>query len=303
MRWMAAVLALALAWFAGLGSVTQAQAQGTARPAASESSAPSGGGSSSDTSDKSQPLIDFQKPVVFTLALGGDAATNARISVALANKLKHAPDGKVRTATTFVPEGQWNLGDFTSQCRKYPTSTWGAFIVLPPSASSRSSNYLIVIRSEETLTFNAMVAVCNQATGAADVEWVSDTATGQYGRSVIQFLPLAVLTSVYLAFAPSRTYTTVTSNVFPVPSPIPKGGAQSSVQTTATASNNSSGTATLQNNVVSSVGIAALLFGRQSTAEDYTVHSAEDAVTKLVFQFLHDCAPPNAGGPYCAWQK
>ena len=296
---MAVVLVLVLVGFVSSGSRAAESAKGSTPGGSSGASGGSGGGAQKTP----QEPIDFNvgQPVVFTLALGSDDATNARIAVALADKLKHGADGKDRRDTKFVPEGQWNLGDFVAQCSKFPTSTWGAFIVLPPSASSRSSNYLIVIRSEETLTFNAMVAVCNQATGTADIEWVSDTASGQYGRSVIQFLPLAVLTSVYLAFAPSRTYTTAATSVFPVPSPIPKGGAQSSVVTTAASQNNSSGTASLQGNVVNSVGIAALLFGRTSTAEDYTVHSAEAAVNQLVTQFKSQC--DKFGGPYCAWQK
>jgi hypothetical protein len=114
------------------------------------------------------------------------------------------------------------------------------------------------------------------------VGWVSGVAEGNYGHSEIQFLPLAALTSVYLAFAPQRVYQTVSNRVIPTPNPLPPGGFTNSISTTQSTTLNSSSTATLQNNVVSAAGIAALLFGRGGSSEHFTVHAAEDAAADFV---------------------
>jgi hypothetical protein len=145
--------------------------------------------------------------------------------------------------------------------------------------------------------------------GNAQVEFASTTATGEYGHSVIQFLPLAVLTSIYLAFAPQRLTQSLVTRAFPVPSPLPPYGAQTQVQTENQTTLNSSGTATLQNNVVSAVGIAQLLFGRQGSTDHYTVHAAEDAAVKFINTNLRTVcrnwgtwsAPLDGEPAYCTW--
>jgi hypothetical protein len=274
-------------------------------------------------------IIHFRQPVVFTLSLGKDATTNAEVAVAVAARMKRNDDGSARQ-TTFVPEGGWGLNDFLEQCKEDPYTTLGAIIVLPSTFESRADNYLLMIRSVSTLQFNALVATCNPISvlvpaaspappgaqtgragasppsmpsltpmpsptgtlivGDAGVDWVSDTAVGTYGRSVIQFTPLAVLTSVYLAFAPQRLYQTVGTRVFPTPNPIPAGGAQNSVVTTTQTTLNPTGTATLQNSVVNTVGVAELLFGRSAGIEHFTMHAAEDAATRFVkTQFQSKC--------------
>ena len=249
------------------------------------------------------PLLNFALDAVFTLALGGDDADDARIAVAVAQQMEHA---STRQDLYFVPEGSWNVGDFIDQCAKDPVHTRGAIIVLPPSSDNRAENYLVLIRSEERLAFNAMVAVC-KPDGTADVEWESKTVEGEYGRSVIQFLPLAVLTSVYLAFAPSRTYTTAMTTQFPVTAAnAPKSGGTSQIVQTATATNNNSGQSQLQNNIVNAVGFAQLLFGKQGQVNHYTVHVANDAVGKFIVQLKGKCAtlaPPDssAASGYCTW--
>jgi hypothetical protein len=235
--------------------------------------------------------IAFKDPVVFVLSLGKDVTTNAEVSVALAKTLKRNDDGITKRPTTFVPEGSWGLAEFLEQCKEDPDHTRGAFIVLPPSYESKTENFLIAIRSSATIQFNTMVATCNTAKAVPAVDWVSDTSTGVYGRSQIQFLPLAVLTSVYLAFAPQRLYQTATSQVYPTHTPIPKGGEQTGVVTTSSTTLNPAGTASLQNSVVGAVGFASLLFGRQASADHDTVHAAEDAAAKFVRDELKKNCP------------
>jgi hypothetical protein len=264
---------------------------------------PSPSGGDTAPKDKASPpvWIGFNEHVVFTLALGKDPTTNTEIAVALAKRMKRNDDGSQRL-TTFVPEGGWSLDDFLEQCKNDSEHTMGAVIVLPPTFETRNDNYLVMVRSAATLQFNAMVATCNPAKpdpmasdktvlGRAGVDWVSDTVSGQYGRSVIQFLPLAVLTSVYLAFAPQRLYQSVATRTYPAPNPVPAGGYQSSVQTESQTTLNPTGTASLQNSVVGAVGIGELLFGRQASVEHFTVRAAEDAATNFVAnEFRTQCA-------------
>lgn len=308
----------------------------------SGSGSPAGGGGQKTP----LPTIKFAIPdaagspgatqkVVFVLSLGADAATNADITDALADNLKSGRTPNLWTGnlnvqrkTAFVPEGAWGLAEFLNECAEYPESTAGAFIVMPSSYESRSDNYLFVIRTDSRLQFNTLIATCAAKAapqkeaeptpassaspimvGNAQVEFASTTATGEYGHSVIQFLPLAVLTSIYLAFAPQRLTQTIVSRAFPTPNPLPAFGAQTSIQTENQTTLNSSGTATLQNNVVSAVGIAQLLFGRQGSTDHYTVHAAEDAAVKFINTNVRTVcrnwgtwsAPLDGEPAYCTW--
>jgi hypothetical protein len=229
------------------------------------------------------------------LSLGKDVTTNTDIAVSLAAQLqRHNPNGTPR-GTMFVPEGAWTLDDFLQQCAEDPEGTLGAFLVLPSTYESKNDNYLVMIRSTATMGFNTMVATCNPDKKEASVDWVADESKGVYGRSVIQFLPFAVLTSVYLAFAAQRLFQTVATRVFPTPNPLPPSGAQNSVVTTTQTTLNASGTGSLQNSVVQEAGIAALLFGRQGTPEHFGVHAAEDVVTQFFLkQLLVRCPSWNA---------
>jgi len=233
--------------------------------------------------------------------------------VALASQLKRS-DSAQRTKALVVPEGTWGLGNFIEQCKEDPNPhTLGAFIVLPPSLSTQKDNYLFLIRSSATLSFNVMAAVCKED-GTADVEWESNTQTGRYGRSVIQFLPFAILTSIYLAFVPQRTFQNTTVTAYPTPNPLPPGGARSSVQTLSSSVINSSGTAALQNNVVGAVGLESLLVGREGAPDNFTAHAAADAARDFVRALRDECdGEPGAGrapapasspvrpAPYCSW--
>jgi hypothetical protein len=188
------------------------------------------------------------------------------------------------------------LDDFINQCKKEPEHVKGAFVVLPSSFESRNDNYLIMIRNTSTIQYAGLALSCAAAgsvtnahtdqphdLGATKVEWVSGAVRGDYGHSEIQFLPLAAMTSIYLAFAPQRVYQTTTTHVFPVPpTPLPAAGYDSTVQTVNSSTLNSSGTASLQTNVVNAAGVAALLFGRGGTTEHFTVHAAEAAADDFV---------------------
>jgi hypothetical protein len=265
------------------------------------------------------PPLTFDLPVVFTFGLSPDATLNAKVAVALADHLRPADDSdpavkSMALKSAFVvPEGTWTLNDFENQCNWDPEHTIGAYILVPPALGSEDLNYLVWIRTNETIKFNAIIARCSRESlallpfgatkgppGPVTVDWVSNTATGEFGRSALQFLPFAVLTSVYLAFAPSRTYATTQNRVYPVPTPLPHGGAQNSQQTQESSTINASGTGTLQNNVVNAVGLEQLAFGRRGTPDFLVMRAAEDAAGKLVikrYQFCNTRPPSSVPAP------
>ena len=301
-------LALALLAFIAFDSTLAARADDRPSPsaAAANPSQGSSGGGAQRTSSTPMAFANGLK-VVFVVALG-DPATSAKIAVALASELRRNPNRTVpksasappgafhlrSDSTAVVPEGGWGLNDYVEQCRTYPDSTQGAFIVLPPSTGTDTENFLVVVRDNATIAFNALIADCESdhgvtPQGTPKILWASDTATGRYGRSTLQFLPFAVLTSVYLAFSPQRTYQTTSTTVFPTPNPLPAHGARSSVQTVSSSVLNASGTGSLQTNVVSSVAGAQLAFGRHGGPDHLTMHAAEDAVGKLLLLLSDEC--------------
>ena len=275
------------------------------------------------------PSIRFAHDVVFALALGSDPATDARIAVALAARLK----AKARTEhglpvknAWIVPEGNWALGDYLQQCAQDP-HTRGAFIVLPPSSGVATDNWIVLLQNTTTVTFSVMVAQCdhNGAPPVADgvagpppsvptprpgdnasVVWASEPATGKFGRSQVEIFPLAVLTSIYLAFAPQRTYQTTTTVAYPVPNPLPSNGARSNVQTLNGTVLDGQGSGAVQNNVLgafSGNGLGSTI-GAAANPDFHTVHAADDAIGHLLTQQLDVyCLDPkvSVARDFCSW--
>jgi hypothetical protein len=253
---------------------------------------------------KPPDVIHFRIPVVFVFVLGSNPSDSAKISTELAKKLGTVLKDPV------VPEAGWNsFADYAAQCEGDRAHTKGAFIVLPPAAGGTTKNYLVLVQKGTTVDFNAMISECDQMHEhkEPDVAWVSNTVAGEYSRSVIQFLPFAVLTSVYLAFAPQRTYQTTTSTVFPVPSPLPIGGARNSVQTLNSSVINGQGVGSVQNNIVSAVGLtnqnSNLYLGRQSDDAHLLIHAAEAAARDFLILFEAQCKQPQkSGDSFCTWR-
>jgi hypothetical protein len=284
------VLVGVLALFAGLG--------GTRSVDAAVQDAKSG--------DAPKPMIRFEHPVVFTMAIG-DPATNGKIAVLMANRLRENGKrnaGPVRSDAWIVPQGQWSLGDYLDQCKRDAGHTRGAFIVLPPSSSNSQENYIALLRTSTDVTLSIMVAECHATASAPDGEtsvvWASYAQSGKFGRSQIEFFPLAVLTSVYLAFSPQRTYQTTTTTVYPTIAPIPAGGERTTVQTQQSNVLNPSGTAGLQGNVLGAFagnGLGSTI-GGQSGPEAQGVRAADDAIGHLLTEQLNRvCAGPQAQPP------
>jgi hypothetical protein len=305
---------------AGAAGTPHADAQVPAAPAAAPAAAPV------KTPD---PSIRFAHDVVFALALGSDPATDARIAVALAARLK----AKARTDhglpvknAWIVPQGNWTLGDYLQQCAQ-DAHTRGAFIVLPPSSGVATDNWIVLLQNTTTVTFSVMVAQCDHsgsppvADGVAgpppssptprpgdnaSVVWASEPATGKFGRSQVEIFPLAVLTSMYLAFAPQRTYQTTTNVAYPVPNPLPSNGARSSVQTLDGTVLNGQSSGVVQSNVLgafSGNGLGSTI-GAAANPDFHTVHAADDAIGHLLAEQLDVyCLDPkvSVARAFCSW--
>lgn len=269
------------------------------------------------------PSIRYAHDVVFTLALGSDAPTNAKIAVALAARLKskqRAAAGLPIQNAWVVPQGAWTMGDYLQQCAQ-DAHTRGAFIVLPPSSAVATNNYIVLLENKTTMRFSVMVAQCDHSAAPpaqdwvagppppektprpgdnASVVWVSEPAKGEYGRSQVEIFPLAVLTSIYLAFAPQRTYQTTTTVAYATPNPLPATGARTNVQTLQGSVLDGQGAGAVQNNVLSAFsgnGLGSTI-GAAGNADLHAVHAADDAIGHLLSEQLDEyCKNPAAPGP------
>ncbi|GEM_PF-5435878 len=242
---------------------------------------------------KPPDTLQFRRPVLFVIVLGGNPDMRARVAVAMAKVLGR------RLSLNVVPEADWGIKDYVDQCKSDP-STAGAFIVQPPGYGSREIDSLVALRKIATVEFNAMISTCPQfyelhdvsprpTPGPPEITWVAKTSTGEFGRTYVQFLPFAVLTSIWLAFSPQRLYQTATTRVIPAPSPVPPGGYNSNVTTTSATTLNASGTSTLQNSVVTQVGAAALDFGQKGDVNQLTMRAAEAGAWEFMQAYQGYC--------------
>lgn len=159
------------------------------------------------------------------------------------------------------------LNDFTAQCGLADSNTVGAFIVLPTAVSSSVDNGIILSRANSEVFLNVIAAQCDPPTSEGprnplSIVWTSTTEHGVSVRTQVEFFPLAVLTSVYLALTPQRTNQQTTTIVYATTPPIPAGGERSSVQNLNSSVLNPSGTAALQS------GVLKRVLGRRSGHDD-----------------------------------
>ncbi|HEX3467615.1 MAG TPA: hypothetical protein VHT05_06010 [Candidatus Elarobacter sp.] len=312
---------------AGLTATADSQDRGGAAAGAAVAPAPA-----AKTPD---PTIRFAHPVVFVLSLGTDIATSARITTALAARLraKDRTDPKLPVKNAWlVPEGGWTLADYLQQCARDP-NTQGAFIVLPPSTAQSNLNWIVLLETRTQAQFSVMVAACDHAATASSaaagsaaepvpmvspgantqVVWASDPVAGTAGRSQVEIFPLSILTSIYLAFAPQRQYQTVTTQVYPTTLPLPAGGERTQVATTNQTTLNGQGAGSIQNGIVtafagSNGGGLGSTIGSGAGVDWHLLHAADDALGHLLNDQLDPfCrAQPPGTGPYdahafCAW--
>lgn len=280
-----------VAFFASAVWIASAQAPPTPAPTVVETTA-----KAADLS------MHFQHDVVFTISLGTDTATGAKIATSLAQRLRdksRLSAGLPVKDAWIIPEGGWNLTNYLQQCAEDP-HTRGAFIVLPPSSAQSQLNWIVLLENTTTTSFSVMIAACDHGVTKTaklgdntSVVWASDPTTGKYGRSQVEIFPLAILTSVYLAFAPQRTYQTTTTVVYPTVAPIPAGGEKTNVATVQSSVLNGSSSGSIQNSVVTAFagaggGGLGSTIGAGGGVDLHLTHAADDAIGHL----LHDQLDP-----------
>jgi len=252
--------------------------------------------------------IHFQHDVVFAISLGTDTATGAKIATSFAQRLRdksRLKDTRLPVHDAWIiPQGGWSLANYLQQCAEDP-HTRGAFIVLPPSSAQAQLNWIVLLQNTTTTSFSVMIAVCDH-TGPrlarlgdnSSVVWASDPTTGKYGRSQVEIFPLAILTSVYLAFAPQKTYQTTTTVVYPTVAPIPATGERSNVATLVSSVQNGQSAGAIQSNVVTAFagtagGGLGSTIGAGGGVDLHLTHAADDAIGHLLDEQLD---------PYCQQQ-
>ena len=277
------------------------------------------------TADSKWTTLHFANPVVFAIGMDSDIGTNSRIAIALASRLyengKGNPSQPVHGAWV-VPGGTMTVADFVDQCSK-DSNTRGAFIVLPTAVANSNDNGIILIRNNTEVFLNVMAAGCDHSasaagvsserspspapSGSASIVWASSTEHGVKVRTQVEFFPIAILTSIYFAFAPQRTTQTTTTTVFPTTTPIPPTGARASVQQQNSTVLNASGTASLQGGVLNAFagnGVGTSI-GAVNSPEKQTYHAVDDAIGYIVKKQINAaCQVPSGGAAapaFCSW--
>jgi len=270
--------------------------------------------------------VKFDYPVVFTIAMDPEAALNGRITVSLANRLaRNGQASSVRPPSSgvaaplnpgpvhhawVVPGGAMTLDDLAAECALPGSNVVGAFVVLPTAISNSIDNGIVLARANSETFLNVIAAQCNPRTdGEAapnplSIVWTSTTEHGASVRTQVEFFPIAVLTSVYLALAPQRTTQQTTTITYPTTTPIPAAGERTSVQNLNSSIFNPQGTGALQSGVLNAFSGSGLgtTIGAAPSPERQNFHAVDDAMGYIVKQINAACKPENAASwRFCAW--
>ena len=255
-----------------------------------------------------------QQMVVYTMALSDDRAANARLTAELAYRLRIQRSIK---NSFIVPMPTWSLKDYLAECKTAQKSTRGAVIVLPPSVGSATESKFIYTESWTRTIFALMVAECGDKRANPEdeplptptprpslselfnpkppeeptltVTWVSNTYAGTGVRYSATLLPLAVLAALYQTFAPTRSIQSKTTTVFPVPSPIPAGGARQAVETTSAVTANASGAANITTALFGVFGGNSLIIGSPSAPDPQFQYAIGAAMEQFADDMVRVC--------------
>jgi hypothetical protein len=202
------------------------------------------------------PPMFFRHKTLFVLALAGDPATSAKLSVETARFI---------TTTHALAEGGWAISapgwgitEFINQCVARPESTIGALIYYNAVQENGSSNYLLIARGTTQVDADALIAECVDPSEPANknvgvpivISWAGNDAIGIGSRNSFSFLPLAAIATAVNAFNSAHSVSSSTTTTYtapPVTSPTPKPNVltASQVQTTTTSTKNASDATTL----------------------------------------------------------
>lgn len=268
---------------------------------------PSGsGGSKADTPPAPFPHIALSAhtpKVVLTSSIGADAATNAKIAVELAQRLRSANIVGEDVMVLPIPLG---LNDVKSECRGNGDKIKGIVVALPYAATSGTENFIIFNKNWTQVKFATAIFECGTGDDDLSLYWISRVNQGDGVRYGGSLLPLAVLASIYTVVVPSRTFSTVTTRVYPTTPPLPATGAVSQVAQTSTATSNAS---------AASVGTAFLSTFGSANANVGSLGSPDAQTSSAVIRSINDlmrdlreikdkCPPATAGAPtsvICGW--
>jgi hypothetical protein len=205
----------------------------------------------------SHPVLHYGEPVIYTLSLSQDQIANARITNALARDLNRL----YQNPHLFMPAPNgWTINDFINQCNQDRGGTRGAVIVMPPSIVAGVQGHVLYRTSYADVGLYTIAANCDQA-ATSTVVWRSEYHTSSSSAATYTFFyPLLVALSLYVAIAPTKAYATTTTFTHPAPtnapsappSPTPRNGYISGVQTQTTTTINGSGTSGITNGLVGS---------------------------------------------------
>ena len=155
--------------------------------------------------------------------------------------------------------------------------------VVSPSDGSRRTE--IDVNISELVAPSPTPAATKPPGGDSRVVLVSDPVNGVAGRTQFEFFPLAMLTTIYLAFAPQKAFSETTTTSFaPPPTPIAINGYRSSVTNGSTNTINPSNTSGLQGNILNSFsgnGIGTVV-GQIQAPDLQFAQAADDAMGHLL---------------------
>jgi hypothetical protein len=187
--------------------------------------------------------------VIFVLGSGGDPALLAKLVSTLTVYLN---DGRTSAGYHFiddavlVPEPAWTTDTYKSQCESSP-NVEGAIVVNVTASGNGASDEFVSRRNWTAIEATAMYAQCAHAGpapsgGTPAFVWASNIDQVESHHSTFTpLLPLSLLLtlgSIYEEFAPQRATQVTSKKLFAVPTPLPKSGARSEIDTTNTSTIN-----------------------------------------------------------------
>jgi hypothetical protein len=180
--------------------------------------------------------------VIFVIGTGGDPAVLAKLVSTLTvylNGGRNSAGYHFVDDAVLVPEPTWTTDTFKTQCETSP-SVDGAIVVNVTASGNGASDEFVSRRNWTAIEATAMYAQCaheNAATpgGTPAFVWASNVDQVEAHHSTFTpLLPLSLLLtlgSIYEEFAPQRASQVTSKKLFAPPTPLPKTGYRSEVDT------------------------------------------------------------------------
>jgi hypothetical protein len=207
---------------AGSGSSNAAASGAQSQPAPAGN--PGGLPMTAAAAPTAAPPMFFRRKTLFVLAVAGDPATSAKLSVETARTImasKALADG----AWAISAPG-WGIQEFINQCSARPESTIGALIYYNAVQENGNNNYLLIARGTTQIDADALIAECLDPTKnpaePIQIDWVGNDAVGLGSRNSFSFLPLAAIATAISAFNTAHSVSSETDTTYNFPSSTPR---------------------------------------------------------------------------------